>query len=634
MNFKGKYTIIRKDKNGNILQKKSKYNKITTKGRNIVLNLFKNATSDGNFKQLIGYKPLDLSDYKLTPLLRNPSYNKEDSNSKEYVESVLHKETLTGYDADYETYFQFENENQQKWNVKSSFFFQKSVYHDGVTYEYQNKNKTASVTDSYYSSDNYSIVLKTDYNGNRRSNVDYSQYDYQLTNNGNNSKSSVDQILFYNNQIDFTWSGCKTDNASFLTRNIHNIDFFLVKCKQKIRSRKKGVKIPLWNGMSEQLYDSNVVLTQPKVKFRHSFSHWDDYNKEYYQKPNIIVLWRKYKSDNPNQWQELGDSDFDVDESKMTIEFNSGNSNFSDGSDSNNADQFMVFYNVYYLDDQLKNGICGMYLNYSLTKDNQKRYSEQVAPIEYDQSGQIINRMMFGNGVFSYDGFKTLDDRLSFPWQGRPIKIQKTHQSSSLKESQYFYNNNFNGKYPQNSPTHKLNITSQYNDYVPQRFYSFYPYVTNSPTNFVFMLCLYDNIISIKNFVFLVPQLRTTTPRVFIFGAQQTQPTNEQEITKEIFRLDAIQCDSESTKNVEGNQVSLITWKTYVDYQVGNNQVIKQLGLACGTDKLQETSYGWRYIKPITKDQCDQLFSKITLQEAVSKTDEQALEVIYELVVQ
>jgi hypothetical protein len=31
--------------------------------------------------------------------------------------------------------------------------------------------------------------------------------------------------------------------------------------------------------------------------------------------------------------------------------------------------------------------------------------------------------MMFGNGVFSYDGFKTLDDRLSFPWQGRPIKI-------------------------------------------------------------------------------------------------------------------------------------------------------------------------------------------------------------------
>ena len=80
----------------------------------------------------------------------------------------------------------------------------------------------------------------------------------------------------------------------------------------------------------------------------------------------------------------------------------------------------MVFYNVYYLDDRLKNGICGMYLNYSLATDNQQKNSDYLR-----------ERMLFGNGVFSYDGFKELDDRIAFPWHGKPVRVSSLNNYSS-----------------------------------------------------------------------------------------------------------------------------------------------------------------------------------------------------------
>ena len=127
MNFKGKYTIIRKDKNGNVLQKKSKYNKITTKGRNIVLNLFKNASSDGNFNQMDGYQQLDLSTYKIKPLFKNPNYKYGDQYSEEYVNGFQYRtlENNTIY-YDYQTHFQFDNENEHNWAVRSSLFLLKN----------------------------------------------------------------------------------------------------------------------------------------------------------------------------------------------------------------------------------------------------------------------------------------------------------------------------------------------------------------------------------------------------------------------------------------------------------------------------------------------------------------------------
>ena len=75
MNFKGKYTIIKKDKNGGILSKQSKYNRITQVGKQIILNLFKKASTSGNFKQMDGYKPLDLTNYKIKPLLKKRYVN-------------------------------------------------------------------------------------------------------------------------------------------------------------------------------------------------------------------------------------------------------------------------------------------------------------------------------------------------------------------------------------------------------------------------------------------------------------------------------------------------------------------------------------------------------------------------------
>lgn len=602
MNFKGKYTIIKRNKNGNVLEKKSQYNKITDVGKNIVLNLFKNASSDDNFNQMDGYQPLDLSTYKIKPLFKNPNYRQSDQYSEEYVNGFQYRtsENNTIY-YDYQTRFQFDNENDQNWDVRSSLFFDKSFEFDGVTYSFVSNNITPSQAQ------------------NERKYIDYTAYDSHLTNSDNNAKKTVDLILTKNNNISFTWSGFQQPdsyNYYFFTRNIHNIDFFLVNCKQRIVSRRRGLQIPLWNGMNEQLKKNNIVLSKPKVKFR--YSNGGPHSK------NLIVLQKQYNTAGDSySWKRIDQELFEVNQNKMTITFTS--QNFSNGSDPYTIDQFMVFYNVYYLDDRLQNGICGMYLNYSLSNDQQTKTT------------YCLDRMLFGNGVFSYDGFKTLDDKIAFPWQGKPIKLQKITSESHYRDYYYAYNYFFNNRLHnnQNNPTHKIYTTSQYIDYIPQRFYSFYPYVTQRPTNFVFMLALRNNRISIKNFVFLVPKLRTTAPRVFVFGNQELNQVQQQKITNQLFRLDALQCDSQTTKKDQNNNdISLITWKTFIDYNVGNGCSITQLGLACGKDILQENSYGWRYIKPINKQQCNQLFSKIVLQEAVQKNQQQALEVIYELVVQ
>ena len=587
MNFKGKYTIIRKDKSGNVLEKKSKYNKITSVGRNIVLNLFKNA-STSNFKQMIGYKPLDLSTYQITPLLKNPKNN-------QYVKTLEYSTNDQYYD--YYTNFQFER-NDEKWDVKSSLFLDPTFKLDGIEYKFPTKNRTASIG---LFQQNYPT-----YYGKR---IDYTRYDSHLTNDGKNLKLNVDKVLNYNNNIAFTWIGCDDGNYSssdergqFLSNNVHNIDFFLVRCKQRILTRKNKQTIPLWNGMTEQLENKGITLNKPKVKFRYSYSGLHS--------KNIMVFHRLYSYNNSNTWNQLTSDDFSISENNMTIYFDK--STFDHGDDINTIDQFMVFYNVYYLDDQLQNGICGMYLNYQMLNDVQSKTSDY-----------LNDRMLFGNGSFSYDGFETIDGYVAFPWYGRPIKLNQLNSSNIHRGYDFFRQ----GKT-------LLYITSQYKDNVSQRFYSFYPYVSQRPTNFVFFMHFNNdtNSLSMKNFVFLIPQLRTTTPRVFLFGKDTTE---QEKIKDQIFRLDAIECDSETTKkDINDNDVSLITWKTYIDYDIGNDYPIKQLGLACGKDELEETSYGWKYIKPIKKEQCNELFSKIALDQPISKNSQQSLEVIYELVVQ
>ena len=594
MNFKGKYTIIKKDKNGGILSKQSKYNRITQVGKQIILNLFKKASTSGNFKQMDGYKPLDLTNYKIKPLLKKRYVNT--TQQQQYVTQFQYKR-LQYYD--YYTKLQFDDMQKKQWDVKSSFFFDNTFVFDGVNYTFVNSNKTLSYNGT--SSNHYVYE-------------DYNRCDYQLTNNGSNLKTSVDRVLSHDNQIDFTWSGVDNTDQGFLCRNIHNIDFFLVRCKQRIYSRKRGVAIPLWDGMNEQLLNQNITLTYPKVKFK--YANGGLHNK------SLIVLHRIKNDVNPNNWTKLTSSQFEINENNMTITF--VGSNFQNGSDYTVVDQFMVFYNVYYLDDRLKNGICGMFLNYSLSTDNQTK-----------QSDYLRARMLFGNGVFSYDGFKTLDDRVSFPWQGKPVRISSLNNYSYQLRTNNNGFQNYNNTY-ESDVNRKLYTTNQYIDYVTQRFYSFYPYVTKSPTNFIFMLSLYNGSkISIKNFVFLTPQLRTTTPRVFIFGDQNSnQQISQQNITNQLLRLDAIQCDAQSIEKDDNDKdVSLISWKTYIDYDVGNGIEIKQLGLACGTDKLQQTTYGWQYMKPIRKQQFDKLFSKVVLDKSIQKNEQQAFEVYYELVV-
>ena len=609
MNFIGRYIVNKFNKNKQKISQHVFYNHITDAGKKLILNLLEQASTK-KFHNMQGYKVLNLQPYTIQTVF-------DESKSNYYQPEGKGFETWFGNLTQRST-------DKIVFDVKSSLFF---------SYEYD--FRYPSGTNDNHNSDNKkrkypiypAICYGKLYNGGYTSNEsNYSYiteyYDYYSDDNGGNSTllnnnsysaNDVDKILMQNNLTSFSWKSKDFIDGyyrgDFLSKGLHNIDLFLVKCTQSILLNSQlfnnNTQIPLWGGCVRVGEDTEKRKTTLK---------YDSGSNHYY------CLVGRYRVVGNEQWVYFEKND-------VSIEFDSKYYLKLKDSKFNNSDyEIQLVYYMYYQDKQLDNGICGMYLNYLQNIDNQKKDSLQ------------FDRQLFGNGVFSYDGGKTNDEYVAFPWQGKPIKrntyyFGRTSNSSTQNETAWtrYYGPFF---YDHKYTYHYAFFTNQYMDSISDRYYSFYPYVTAPPNCFRFHL---DNhgqtVLTMKNIIFLIPDLKQhLNPRVFVFGNTQNKQNSDEKKYNQLLYVDTARTLIQE-KDSDLNFSTIAQWVTHIDYQEGNDVDFNWVGMkGCENTILNNSIYGnWKFIRPIKKQDCNILFSMVELDEAFSKNSEQAIQVFYQI---
>ena len=600
MQFVGKYSFVKKDKTGNIIDTYSQNNVITDNGRSQIFKLLSQSSYIG-FKGMDGYQALDLSAYTIQPVFSDNGSNSWRSDDDKIIAQLL------PYDQSTDEYQSGQNFGAIKWNVQSSFFLKKKWD-----------------TDKAYPKPLKNVPIAQYIKGNAND-VEVVKYQYKdINNNGEISDKIVDNLLKQDNSVLVNWKQINDDknvNYRQYYNSLQNIDFFRVFCRQRIVSVSKTFSVPLWRGRI-----SNESSKQMMVAYKIDLSQSNS-NKVDGDNQTSVCLVGKYKNLGLNdsfRYFDLSNGD------DLTVDIKNGVATITIGqraSDSQDSYQIILQYYVHYKDKRLDNGICGMYLYYDYLKyDSQKDDSQDT------NTNQLRNRDFFGNGVFSANGGLSWDDNFCFPWCGRPIKYSdKIH---------ILYNSTGNDDYRRywNSDQIDLLVMSDnYDDSIRQRFFSFYPYVYKNPTQFQFLLSLRNSQIRVKNFVFLIPKFSPQVPSVFSFGDNDVEKESgvgsiaqvqDTELRNQLYRTQALQCvvdDSDSKISIK--------WKTVLQFEQANDFGIKQVGINYGSQFLKSLYQGknWYYLKPIDIQQCNKLFSRVVLTNAVYKNDEQTLQVIYEL---
>ena len=583
MRFVGKYSFVKRDKKNNIVYKDEQHNVITKEGQNQILKLLSSATPINNFKNMIGYDVLDLSSYKIKPV-----FAINGTTILKVQDAYMTKLLSYDYDQDdnssmSESEFYVDDEDLQ-WKVQSSFFLNKT-WNNKI-----NNGKLFRLPKVVEDKANYTRgTFQFDYSTIRDKNI----FAFQ----------QVDAILSKDNNTYVTWNGIRDErNTFYLDRNVQNIDFFRVLCRQKVIVYCK-CEVPLWTGTIRE------TIVQQRNKMNVVYK--TDLNET-----SSICMKVKHRKIQTYQTSFSYITEYTVNIDAGTIQLTS--KEYSDDYDDHNMFQVIIEYYVHYKDKQLQNGICGMYLDYNCQSKSTTQYSD------FNNK-----RTFFGNGVFSSNGGKTWDDYMCFPWQGTPKKYFDYYGGFEFNGTGQWFNDNYT------KPS--LMTVQQDQDNVDEHFYSFYPYIYKDPTNFQFLIStgflnnsqtIHEKI-KIKNFLFLIPKYKPQVPKAFVFGSgTDTESIADTKLVNQRLRLDAIICGIQ--QNQQSNN-TIMQWKTQLDFDDANDFEISQVGLNFGNKNAKQIKNNWYCLVPILKQDCDILFSRTKLDNPIKKTDQQTLQVTYEI---
>ena len=215
------------------------------------------------------------------------------------------------------------------------------------------------------------------------------------------------------------------------------------------------------------------------------------------------------------------------------------------------------------------------------------------------------HRNYFAMGRMSVTGGETWEHS-SMPWHGRPHNPWWSY---------YHEGDDYLG-----SP--QMMDGFSHNNH--EHWYLTYPYILNSPTNFAFMANFSHGGYTIQNMNFFKPVFNPQTPRVLALGTGDTTPSvDDTELDSEAFRFDVLATDRPS--NGVGK------WTTYLDYEQYSGVTFKEVGLFFGNQNKMSEDPGWTTVTPVQKENCNELFSRTLYDTPWSKTDEQRVELTYEI---
>ena len=243
----------------------------------------------------------------------------------------------------------------------------------------------------------------------------------------------------------------------------------------------------------------------------------------------------------------------------------------------------------------------------------------------------IMYNTYFGMGRFSGTGGQTWENH-HFPFTGRP-------------QSTWFDPNNDWG-WNNRNVGHVSSFLDSWSTNNHDHFFFTHPYIMTSPTNFAFLgrftsgynsYANYGANYIIQNMNFFKPAPQPQTPRVIALGTGTTAATTgDTALGSEVLRLDVYA----TTRPANG----VGRWKAYIDYEVGTGINFSEVGLFYGDNYVSSTQPGfsststgtssyWRNFSPISKANCNSLFSRTVYPSSWNKTSDQRVEITYDLTI-
>ena len=228
--------------------------------------------------------------------------------------------------------------------------------------------------------------------------------------------------------------------------------------------------------------------------------------------------------------------------------------------------------------DELKKGICGVYVN--------------AQPSVQSNSSSSGNNNYFGMGTFSCDCGKSWGG-YSFPWKGQPLEnINFSNYSSEGKNMTAFYS-----------------LNTEFEHYFPT-----FPYVFVNPTNFAFAFCSSGtNSFHIRNLNFLIPDFpQPSLQEIELVG------DDEKSIKKPI----------EWSGVGEDENGIYAEWKTYIETTEANNMEINKVKTYF-SNQMKNQESGWQTIE--YPEIGTELFSEATFDDSQIKNNDESIEVSYRI---
>lgn len=384
-----------------------------------------------------------------------------------------------------------------------------------------------------------------------------------LTENYNLTEEQADRILKVNNNLRINWGA--NDSQTSGNNNGYdlssykvwfNVSIGMVDWEEKIELPLIGENNDTINADNEitlfgsPIYPKTVTIISTKIPDVKPYIEGYDYSVDY--EKGMLKLLR------PDELRK--------------------NLQTEDGQDIiRNEIKITYIWNGARYIDELKNGICGVYVN--------------AQPSVKTNSSSYGSQNYFGMGTFSYDMGKNWQG-YSFPWKGQPLENLNTNSNPLFgKNMTAFYATN-----------------TEFEHYFPT-----FPYTFINPTNFAFAFSSNgENSFYIKNLNFLVPDIPPfTLQEIGIVSG-------EYEIKKQI----------EWQGVGEENGEVYAEWKTYLDINEGNGKTFNTIRTYFN-EKMKNTKDGWNEMEYPEFGQTK--FSEAEFSESWEKTEDDLIEISYRI---
>ena len=379
-----------------------------------------------------------------------------------------------------------------------------------------------------------------------------------ITENNNLSEEQSDRILKIENNLKVDW-GCNNSQTSGsnngYTLNSYKV-WFNVGIGMVEQEEKFDLSLPIINADNEIKLFGNPIYKNTVELISETF---------------------------PNAKPYIYESDYTIDFEKGILKIKNEelkNSFFDESTNVSIPNVLKITYTwngARYI-DELRNGICGIYIN--------------AQPSIKLNCSSIGEKNYFGMGTFSYNNGESWEG-YSFPWKGIPLK--EINKNS-------------------NDPRSGMNLTSFYSintDF--EHYFPTFPYTFINPTNFSFAFSSDgNNSFFVKNLNFLVPDFPP-------FTLQEIGLISDEKEIKKSIEWSGIGNDENGT---------FAEWKTYLDINEGNDLNFKSIQTYFN-DNMKNLKDGWNEME--YPEFGNTIFSNAEFENEWIKQKDELMEISYRI---